>query len=161
MKGNSVNKAWYAVLLGVVFSSPVAIIATGLIFAVVFIASLSFLIYYGLVSALIYGFGAFLLTAFVGLLMGKDHLSQHWHSFMFFLALVPIAMLFGWFTDRMGVFGLSLAPVVNEQFMLSQNAWGAGEAIMVSGVYVVALAALALAIFAAALVYFRSGKKRR
>jgi hypothetical protein len=157
----SAKNSMFAVLLGLVFSSPIAIIATGIIFAAVFIASLSFLIFYGLVSALIYGFGAFLLVAFVGLLMGKENLQNHWHSFFAFVALVPIAMLFGWFTDRMGSFGLSLIPVASQQFIVSQDAWNAGSFVMVSGAYIIALVALGLAMFVAALLYVKGKTKRR
>ena len=157
----SAKKSTFALLIGMVFSSPIAIIATGIIFAVVFIASLSFLVFYGLVSALIYGFGAFLLVAFVGLLMGKENLQNHWHSFLAFVALVPAAMLFGWFSDRMGSLGLSLIPMTSQQFALNQNAWDAGTTVMVSGAYVIAFVALGLAIFASALVYVKSIKKHR
>jgi hypothetical protein len=160
-KSSFVNKSVFATLLGFVFASPLSIAVTGIIFAIVFFSSLGFLIYYGLVSTLIYGFGAFLLVAFIGLVMGKDALQNHWHSFLFFVALVPSAMLFGWFSDRMGSFGLSLIPTVSQNFILSQNAWGDGEAAMISGAYIIGLAALALAIFTAAMVYFKSGKRRK
>ena len=155
------KKSILALLIGVIFSSWISMLFFGIIFAAILITSLSFLVYYGLVSALIYGFSAFLLVAFVGLLMGKENLQNHWHSFLAFVALVPAAMLFGWFTDRMGSFGLSLLSVVNQNFVVSQNAWDEGTTEMVSGAYVIAFAALGLAVFVAALVFVKGKKKRR
>ena len=155
------KKSMFALVLGLIFASPISIIVTGIIFAVVFIASLSFLIYYGLVSAIIYGFGAFLLVAFVGLLMGKENLQNHWHSFLGFVALVPIGMVFGWFSDRMGSFGLSLMPLTLQQYVISPNALGEGEATIISGAYIIGLVALALAVFVAATLYVKSKKRHK
>jgi hypothetical protein len=140
-----------------IFSSPLSMAITGIIFALLFIAALSFLIYYGLVSALIYGFGGFLFVGLLGIMMGKEGFEKRWWLALF----VPILFFFGWFSDRMGSFGLSLVPFTYQQFALSSNTWDSGEAAMVSGSFIIALVALALAIFAVALLYFKVGKKRR
>jgi hypothetical protein len=146
------GKEWGLVFLAEVMANPILLAISLIVGAAVLIISYVTLAVLGLVTAVLFALVGLGLVYLIGK-VSSGTLKSHWYIML----IVPLGFVVGLIADRMPL-GLSLVPMVSQQYMLMQNDIAGSGAVWVSGTTLVAVAALMVAVLA--LLMTVKGKKK-
>jgi hypothetical protein len=139
------------VFLAQIMANPILLAVSLIAGAVLFIVSYVTLMILGLVTAVLFAMVGLGLVWLIGR-VSSETLRTHWYIML----IVPAAFLIGLVADRVPM-GLSMIPIINQNYILAPNAVTGGESASLFGPYVVATLALMMAVLA--LLLQVSGKK--
>ena len=137
-------KEWGLVGLASILASPLLLGVSLVVVAVLFIVSIATLALLGLISAVILAAVGLGIVWLMGRVTSMAWVGRHWY-----LALGIVLGFFavGWLSDHVAGFGLSLIPMVRQNFVLSQNALFGADA-TVSGAILISIISLFVAVLA-------------
>jgi hypothetical protein len=144
-------KGWGLVFLAQIMANPILLAVSCIAGSILFIVSYVTLLLLGLVTAVLFALVGLALVWLIGK-VSAETLRTHWYIML----IVPGAFLIGLAADRIPL-GLSMIPLVNQNYLLAPNAVTGGEGSSLFGPYVVATLALLMAAFA--LLLQVTGKK--